>query len=220
MNIEKLLTALPQDELEAMFEFCRRVEAEGLIEELPQTTANRLNNIINAMLERNGYERIARPYRNDANDTLIGTLNVISGLEADYKVGSLFESISENRDPLGVVELNADEKSMMRDKLNDIRGMIDDSELSDRKKNALYRRIGDLEKEIDMVSTRTDRFFSFLGDLAFTAGEMAEKSKPVADRFSEIMEVILRRRAESENVSLPKRMEKLLSDARSEKEEE
>jgi hypothetical protein len=68
----------------------------------------------------------------------------------------------------------------------------------------LFERINGLAQEIDRSGTRTDRFFAFAGDLAFTAGEMAKNAKPAIDEFKEILKIVLRSRAKEEKVQLPK----------------
>ncbi|MBB1091200.1 hypothetical protein HUU61_07840, partial [Rhodopseudomonas palustris] len=67
----------------------------------------------------------------------------------------------------GIARLNADEKKKVHDHISRIRKLIEDSDLTTRKKNALFERLNELAREVDLHGTRTDRFFSFAGDLAF-----------------------------------------------------
>jgi hypothetical protein len=60
-----------------------------------------------------------------------------------------------------------------------VRSIIQKSKIADRKKNALFERLSDLEREVNTHGTRTDRFFAFAGDVGFVLGDMANKAKPL-----------------------------------------
>lgn len=110
----------------------------------------------------------------------------------------------KNEPSFGFAFLDATEKGEIHERLNAIRQVIETSDLAVRKKNALLNRVNLLAKEVDAVGTSTDRFFSFMGDLAYTAGEMATKAKPAIDEAKEMLRIVVNARARDEGVELPK----------------
>lgn len=103
----------------------------------------------------------------------------------------------------GVARLNSDEKKKIHDHIERIRKLIEESDVPPRKKNALFERLAELAREVDLLGTRTDRFFAFAGDVAFVLGDMAKKAKPMLDEVKGILKIVSRSRARQEGVSLP-----------------
>jgi hypothetical protein len=114
-----------------------------------------------------------------------------------------YESGSADQN-FGFAKLTSEEKKDIHSHLAKVRQLIETSNIIARKKNKLFAKLNSLVAEIDRLGTRTDAFFSFLGDLAFVAGDMAEKAKPAIDEVKDIMRIIMRSRAAAEGVSLPK----------------
>jgi hypothetical protein len=114
-------------------------------------------------------------------------------IEYDTGVGETF----------GLARLNTDEKKKMHEHIGAIRQLIEASDLSDRKKNALYDRLNDLAKEVDKHGTSTDRFFAFVSNLGFVLGEFGANSKPLFDEVSGMIQSVSRARARQEGISLP-----------------
>ncbi|WP_271186686.1 hypothetical protein [Maricaulis virginensis] len=186
----------------ALLEAASYIRSSVDVETVSEPEANRLSSFLNALLDRNDYNKVKK-FDTDATDHLVEILRVISELEAEAVVDQLFEDIEACQEPIGFAKLNENEKSQIHSLLAKIRQLIESSDISDRKKNALYHRLAALHEEVDLVATSTDRFFAFMGDIAFTAGEMAKNAKPVVDAFKEIMSVLNSRRAEDEGVRLP-----------------
>ncbi|WP_238122658.1 MULTISPECIES: hypothetical protein [unclassified Xanthobacter] len=103
----------------------------------------------------------------------------------------------------GYAKLNASEKELVITHIEKIRLLIDESSLSQSKKIKLFNRLSSLYNEILRDNTKTDDFFAFMGDLAFTVGEMAQKAKPAIDEFKAIMRIVMGGRARKEGVLLP-----------------
>ncbi len=103
----------------------------------------------------------------------------------------------------GFAKLNDDEKRKIHANINKIRVIVNESAISDRKKNALYGKLDDLASEVDRIGTRTDQFFAFMGDVAFVMGDMATKAKPLLDEVKDMIKTVGRARARQEGVSLP-----------------
>lgn len=113
-----------------------------------------------------------------------------------------FESMS-GEETFGLARLNEDEKKRLHHNIDKLREIVGKSDLSDRKKNALYGRLNDLAREVDSIGTKTDRFFAFAGDIAFVLGDMATKSKPLLDEVKDMIRTVSRARSRQEGVSLP-----------------
>jgi hypothetical protein len=113
------------------------------------------------------------------------------------------EFLDRQDETFGLAHLNDEEKTKIHSKINHIREIIASSSLSDRKKNALYDRLNRLAGEVDAYGTRTERFFSFMGDIAFVIGGMADKAKPLLNEAKEMMRIVARSRGRQEGVSLP-----------------
>jgi hypothetical protein len=103
----------------------------------------------------------------------------------------------------GLARLNSDEKKKIHKHIERIRSIIEESDISDRKKNALFDKLSKLASEVDAHGTKTDRFFAFAGDVAFVVGDMTNKSKPLLDEVKEMLRIISRSRARQEGISLP-----------------
>ncbi len=114
-----------------------------------------------------------------------------------------YERVVEEVESFGVTSLKFEEKNQLHLHIEKARKIIDESPLSDRKKNALFHRLEALRAEVDSIGTKTDRFFALAGDTAFVFGDMAEKAKPFLSEVKEILKIIRGSRARTENVQLP-----------------
>ncbi len=124
-----------------------------------------------------------------------------------------YEDSSKSPEEFGFAKLNQSEKEQIHEHLKNVRKIIEESNLDDRKKNALFGRINTLASEVDKEGTKTDAFFAFAGDLAFVSGIMAKRAKPAIDEFKAILKIVLRSRAKNEQTALPNPQEVfLLSD--------
>lgn len=111
----------------------------------------------------------------------------------------------ENRSSsFGIARLSQEDRKQIHVHLNNLRTIIDGAEITERKRNAPLKRLNALVEEVDLEGTKTDRFFEFAGDLAFVAGDMAKKAKPLIDEFKDVLRIVYRARARTEGVELPK----------------
>jgi hypothetical protein len=124
--------------------------------------------------------------------------------KVDEEVEALLAEYSTTQnDTFGLARLNDEEKKKILHGLEKIRQIIEVSDLSDRKKNALFERLTDLIREVNTHGTRTDRFFAFAGDVGFVLGDMTKRAKPLVDEVKEVLRVLSRSRARQEGISLP-----------------
>jgi hypothetical protein len=103
----------------------------------------------------------------------------------------------------GYAILTADEKQAVQKHLEKIRSIIEESGLDDRKKNALFDRLSDLESEVNRNGTRTDRFFAFTSELGFALGLFAKNAKPAIEETKAMMKIVVNARARHDGIKLP-----------------
>jgi len=211
------LKELPADTRHALIELAERIElfisANTALQDKEYAT---LCKLIEVFVNKSGL-MVDLPNK-DANygwhSHLQNLLHVVSSYSVDVHaedsereladIIDSYRSDSVSALPFGYAALSADEKVLIHDRLQQVRATIESSKLKESKKNALYSRLAKLSEEVDRSGTKTDAFFSFGLDLAMTAGEMAEKAKPAINEFKDVLEIIFRRRSQSEGVRLPK----------------
>jgi hypothetical protein len=116
---------------------------------------------------------------------------------------SVEDSLRDNTS-FGIAQLNEEEKKIARDHILKAKEIVSESSLNSRKKNAILERLIEAERELETIGTRTDRFFTLMGDAAFVLGDMAEKAKPFTQEIREILKIVFRGRENTEGVRLPK----------------
>jgi hypothetical protein len=149
--------------------------------------------------DANNYQKLAI-YVNAVRSLGVNAVEEDVSIEIDNLIAK-FEGKSDSS--FGLARLNDEEKKKILQHLEKARKIVEESQLSDRKKNALFERLADLIREVNTHGTRTDRFFALAGDIGFVLGEMAEKGKPFFTEVREILKIITRARARQEGVSLP-----------------
>ncbi|MGP1275081.1 MAG: hypothetical protein ACQRW7_06660 [Caulobacterales bacterium] len=138
--------------------------------------------------------------------------NIMSGsIESDVaRALEEYDGLIKAHRPVGefgYARLTGEEKEELRGHLDHIRGIIDRSDIPSQKKNALFVRIANLQKEIDKEGTKTDEFFAFMGDLSMCVGQMAKNAQPATDELKAILRIVMRSRAANEQAVLPSNSE-------------
>ncbi|HVI29073.1 hypothetical protein [Hansschlegelia sp.] len=110
---------------------------------------------------------------------------------------------SSDTEEFGFARFSNDEREKVFSHIEKIRVLITSSGLSEKKKAKLLDRLGDLHDEAMQEKTRTERFFAFMGDMAFVVGDMAEKAKPAISEVKDILRIVMGSRARNEGVVLP-----------------
>ena len=205
---------LPRDPRLALVNFAGRALSVYKIEGLPDIVdAEFIINFINKFSTKFDIGVIFRPYATESKQEF--ALRILGELDGELKPKLLHDVIASEVDDaindfldnqeesFGLAHLNEAERTKIHIQINNVREIIASSVLTDRKKNALYERLNRLASEVDAHGTRTDRFFSFMGDIAFVMGDMAEKAKPLFKEVKEMMRILARSRARQEGVSLP-----------------
>ncbi|WP_417411785.1 hypothetical protein [Hoeflea sp.] len=197
---------LPVDPDDALIELADR--ASAWLDE-PQSPDDNLNRAyVTQILERfiDRYRPEIQEYISETNPNVRDIIEAIVRFGGTREVDRLlddYERVVQDTDAFGVASLTGDEKKELHSHLENVRQIIQESPLGDRKKNALFSRLNALIAEVDSISTRTDRFFAFAGDISFVLGEMAGKAKPFVGEVKDILKIIRGSRARTENVQLP-----------------
>ena len=211
--IETLLNDLPADRTQALYDICDRIRRDGEFGGFAGSERLVVFDLLTKFIIRFGFDNIEIPIPKNANSSSeinIAIDSIIDQVERSRAAESLDKALESFKDRLdgdefGVAVLSGDEKELLRHKLQEIKNIINSSELDDRKKGALLSRLQALETEIELERTPTERFFGFMIDLAFVSGEMAKQAKPAIDEFKEILKIVMRSRAKNEGVELPSR---------------
>ncbi|MCF8879090.1 hypothetical protein L5876_04600 [Hyphobacterium sp. SN044] len=119
---------------------------------------------------------------------------VISDVKGDFA--------SRYRNVFGLFKLTSIEKQNIRDHLDIIKGLVDKSTISLRKKNAIYDRIAKLANEVDRDGTRMDSFLSLLPDIGYAFGKAAENAEPALNESKEILRIVAEARARNDGPSV------------------
>lgn len=87
------------------------------------------------------------------------------------------------------VALSIGDKDSIRRYITKIRKVVAVLEVNDRKRDAIYARITDLEREVDQSKTRTEAAMGLLLEVSSTLGEAATKLEPVTNLVKKVVEI-------------------------------
>ena len=104
----------------------------------------------------------------------------------------------------GETVLSLDEKISIHKNLENVRELVEQSNIPDSKKNALLKRINELSAEVDRYGTKTDSFLGFILELSIAAKKFHTNLKPAIDDVQQALQTIYIRKSRDEGVALPK----------------
>lgn len=110
---------------------------------------------------------------------------------------------SLKRDVVTAVYLSDDYRSEIHKLIGRIRKIVNQADLGDVKKDAIYDKIAKLQSEIDRSRTRFDAFLSRFLDLTNVVGEGAENLEPAVKLLGRLTEVIGRAKSAHDAGKLP-----------------
>lgn len=100
-----------------------------------------------------------------------------------------------------VIRLDRASRSIIHEHISRIKEYLNSIDLPEKKRNSLFSKLNAFSSEVDRNLTKSEYAFSFMLDLAQTAGDMANKLKPVRDLFEPILRQL--GKAKEENAALP-----------------
>lgn len=101
------------------------------------------------------------------------------------------------------VVLNDEYRKEIGALLTKIRAIVPQLEITDRKRDAIYTRITQLQAEVEKSRTNLENFFAVTLETADTLGQAGTKAKPFLDALERLMKIFSKARAEEPPPSLP-----------------
>lgn len=221
MDLEKVLVGLPDDAGEALFVLNSRLERQLDLTGDDEISYMQACAVLSAYYAENGLKAPKALSYTDYFPTAVLPGNKIGEansvwrrrylgyrediLSLKYKAQQKTASLAlrKKEGEFGYAILTPEGKQEIHASLDAIRKIVAESDLDDRKKNAINQRLSALAAEVDRNGTQTDRFFAFMIDLGYASGEMAKRGKPALDEARKILDIVMRSRAKNEGVQLP-----------------
>lgn len=208
-EIDDVFYDLPENPKQALVVINERLKKK--IFDLKEDEAEDLCRIANAVIEEwcNQYAVSIDAKKLNGPAAQYGEyIKAMGKLESEVYRDAIGEKISliksGNLTQFGHAKLDATEKEQIHKNLNNIRNLVGESVLPDSKKNAIYEKLNKLAAEVDRTGTKTDAFFGLLGDLGIHLGAMAKGAEPLTKEIKSILKIVMRSRARTEDVALPK----------------
>jgi hypothetical protein len=198
--LDDLTKDLPSNRGEALLVFADRVH--DIQSKLDANSAAAITAFLKRFSSKYSLMKFDFLRSNYPNDVAFMSAHIdhVRRLRSEILSSSLEARIDEM---LSEYEAKTEEKKKIHEHLARIRKILEESDLSDRKKNKLFERLNDLAREVDTQGTLTDRFFAFAGDVGFVLGDMTTKAKPLLQEVKEMLRIVTRSRARQEGISLP-----------------
>lgn len=102
-----------------------------------------------------------------------------------------------------VVVLNDERRKEIGALLTKIRAIVPQLEITDRKRDAIYSRIEQLQLEVEKSKTNLENFFAITLETADTLGQAGTKAKPFLDALERLTKLFSKARTEEAPPSLP-----------------
>jgi hypothetical protein len=123
-------------------------------------------------------------YREIASESMVNFIAEVEYVRMRFAIGP------GQQDRRYSVGLDPKTKDDIRIHLAKIKFLIEASDLDDRKKEALYARIADLEGEVDRNRTKFQALAALIIEIAGVGGEVAEKLEPARKWVDSIAKLI------------------------------
>jgi hypothetical protein len=137
----------------------------------------------------------------DQGEFAMWYLNFVRAVDYHKAVARL--RISERKkENVTVLTLSPDFKAQIGGHLMAIRKIVGEADVSLSKRDAIYRRINNLQEEVDRDRTRTEAATALWLDLTSAIGKGAKNLDPALDRVQKIMGVLSKAKDENEQKAL------------------
>jgi hypothetical protein len=119
-----------------------------------------------------------------------------------YKAVARLQVSARKRQNVAVLMLSLDFKTQIGGHLTAIRKIVAEAEMSENKRDAIFRRINNLQEEVDRDRTRTEAAMALWLDLTSAISKGAKNLDPAIDRLERIIKVFAKAKDESEEKAL------------------
>jgi hypothetical protein len=215
---DEIFSGLSADPYMASFELLQRVRAQFLQGQPKEAEYSAACGVFEAFYEANGWklpEPVSGGTYSGIDDSIARSrsTNRLQFEGYQMQIMAMYRIVMKRKasdalkastaTAVGYAILDADEKSAIHQHIETIRKIIESSKLKDSKKNGLFDRLGELSSEVNRNGTRTDRFFAFASEVAFSARDFEQNARPMFDQVKDILRIVTRARARHEGIKLP-----------------
>lgn len=107
-----------------------------------------------------------------------------------YKIAARLSISARRKQNVVSIILDPDFKTKIGGHLTAIRNVIKDADVSESKRDAIYRRIAALQEEVDRDRTRTEGVVALWLDVASAISRGAKNLDPAIERLERIMGIL------------------------------
>jgi len=119
-----------------------------------------------------------------------------------YKALARLQVSARKKENITVLTLSLDFKTQIGGHLTAIRKIVAEAEVSENKRDAIIRRINNLQMEVDRDRTRTEAAMALLLDVTSAISNGAKNLDPAIDRIERIVKVLAKAKDENEMKAL------------------
>lgn len=119
-----------------------------------------------------------------------------------YKAAARLQVSARKKENVSVLTLPQDFKVQIGGHLTAIRKIVVDAEVSETKRDAIFKRINNLQLEVDRDLTRTEAAMALWLDLTSAIGNGAKNLDPAIERFERIIKVFAKAKDANERQAL------------------
>jgi hypothetical protein len=120
-----------------------------------------------------------------------------------YKAATRLQLSARKKEHVTVLTLSLDFKTQIGGHLTAIRKIVaEEPSISENKRDAIFRRINNLQMEVDRDRTRTEAAMALLLEVTSAIGKGAKNLDPALDRIERIVKVLAKAKDEHETKAL------------------
>jgi hypothetical protein len=119
-----------------------------------------------------------------------------------YKARTRLEISARKKENVSVLALSPDFKTQIGGHLTAIRKIVSEADVSENKRDAIFRRINNLQEEVDRDRTRTEAALALWFDVTNAISKGAKNLDPAIKRVERIMRVLAEAKDENEQKAL------------------
>jgi hypothetical protein len=119
-----------------------------------------------------------------------------------YKAVARLRVSARKKENVAVLILSPDFKTQIGGHLTAIRKIVIEAEISENKRDAIFRRINNLQEEVDRDRTRTEAAMALLLDVTSAISKGAKNLDPALDRIERIIKVFAKAKDDNEEKAL------------------